>query len=213
MRHNARPLGVLAAVAKGLLLLWTVPAHSTQPPSPKQTQALVRHMAEDAQELFKLYEQEQHLAHSLCRANSSLEWLRGNLGPRVKDLRALHGTMTRMERELQDITLHQSNLHPPDAAILHRLRGAHMKVRGLLAHLQDTMEARGIVPSTIPPPRGPAASKVFQQKLRGCRVLWNYARFVAKLSARMERMERTRARREERGRRRGWRRGWRTTRP
>lgn len=43
------------AVAKGLLLLWAVPARSTQPPSPQQTQALVRLMAEDAQELFKLY--------------------------------------------------------------------------------------------------------------------------------------------------------------
>ncbi|XP_010718724.1 uncharacterized protein LOC104913575 [Meleagris gallopavo] len=213
MRHNTRPLGVLAAVAKGLLLLWAVPAHSTQPPSPQQTQALVRHMAEDAQELFKLYEQEQHLPHNLCRANSLLEWLRGTLGPWEKDLRALHGTMTRMERELQDIAQHQSNLHPPDAAILHRLRSAHMKVRGLLTHLQDTMEARGIVPSTIPPSRGPAPSKVFQQKLQGCRVLWNYSRFVAKLSACMERMECTWARRKERGRRRGRRRGWRATRP
>ncbi|XP_021268759.1 uncharacterized protein LOC110406506 isoform X2 [Numida meleagris] len=211
MRHNARPLGVLAAVAKGLLLLWAVPTRSAQPPSPQQTQALVRHMAEDAQDLFELYEQEQHLAYNLCRTNSTLEWLRGTLGPRDRDLRALHSAMSRMERELQDIARHQRNLHPPGAAILRHLQSARLKARGLLAHLQDTMEARGLVPATAPPARRPAASRVFQQKLEGCRVLWNYAQFMAKLSARLE-ARALRARREERGRRRGRRRGQRTTR-
>lgn len=43
------------AVAKGLFLLWAVPARSTQPPTLQQIHALVRHMAEDARELFFFY--------------------------------------------------------------------------------------------------------------------------------------------------------------
>lgn len=141
-----------------------------------------------------------------------LEWLRGKMGPRERDLRALHSTMTRMDRELQDIARHQGDLHPPEAAILHRLRSTRMKVRGLLVHLRGTMEARGIIPPTAPPPRRPAASKVFQQKMEGCRVLWSYTRFMDNLRAHME-AQGTRARREEKGRRKGRRRGWRTSRP
>lgn len=42
-------------MAKGLFLLWAVPARSTQPPTLQQIHALVRHMAEDARELFLFY--------------------------------------------------------------------------------------------------------------------------------------------------------------
>lgn len=46
------------AVAKGLLILWAVPGQggrSPLAPTVQQTQALVRLMAEDAQELFTFY--------------------------------------------------------------------------------------------------------------------------------------------------------------
>lgn len=46
------------AVTKGLLILWAVPSQGGRPlppPTLQQIQALVRHMAEDAQELFTFY--------------------------------------------------------------------------------------------------------------------------------------------------------------
>lgn len=46
------------AVTKGLFILWAVPGQGgrpLQPPTLQQIQALVRHMAEDAQELFTFY--------------------------------------------------------------------------------------------------------------------------------------------------------------
>lgn len=46
------------AVAKGLLILWAVPGQGGRPslaPTVSQTEALVRLMAEDAQQLFTFY--------------------------------------------------------------------------------------------------------------------------------------------------------------
>ncbi|NXI60924.1 ONCM protein, partial [Anseranas semipalmata] len=196
------------AVAKGLFLLWAVPARSAQSPSLQQIHALVRHMAEDAQELFDFYEQDQRLAFNrLCRSNASLEWLRGTVVTGTGGLRTLHRAMARMDRELQDIAQHQRDLNPPGAPILRRLDSTRLKVRGLLSNLEGVLSAHGVVPSVLPPPRPPTATKVFQQKLEGCRILWNYARFMAKLSAQLD-ARRQRARREERRQqRRGWRRG------
>ncbi|NXC41161.1 LIF factor, partial [Penelope pileata] len=200
------------AVAKGLFLLWAVPAHGTQPPSLQQIHALVRHMAEDAQELFVLYEQEQHLAFNLCRPNTSLEWLRGTLVSGTGGLRALHRAMAHMDRALQDIARHQSDLSPPGAPILQRLSSARLKVRGLLSNLEGFLQARGLSPAAVPPTRPMAATGVFQQKLEGCRVLWSYTRFLARLSAQLQ-AQGVRARREERERRRGGRRGRRLRKP
>lgn len=52
------PSSSSSAVAKGLLILWAVPGQggrSPLAPTVPQTQALVRLMAEDAQELFTFY--------------------------------------------------------------------------------------------------------------------------------------------------------------
>ncbi|XP_047910764.1 cardiotrophin-2-like [Anser cygnoides] len=207
MRRHARPLGVLAAVAKGLFLLWAVPARSTQPPTLQQIHALVRHMAEDARELFLFYEQDQRLAFSwLCRTNASLEWLRGTVVMGTGGLRALHGAMAHMDRALQGITQHQRDLNPPGAPILRRLDSTRLKVRGLLSNLEGVLHAHGIVPTVPTLPRLPAATRVFQQKVEGCRILWSYARFTEQLSAQLEerglRARREEQRQQRRGRRR-----------
>ncbi|XP_030357320.1 uncharacterized protein LOC115614491 [Strigops habroptila] len=203
MRSDGRPWRVLAVVTKGLFILWAVPGQGgrpLQPPTLQQIQALVRHMAEDAQELFNFYEEDQSLAfHHLCRTNRPPEWLRGPvLGSR--GLRGLRGTMTRMAQALQDITRQQRDLNPPGAEILRRLASTHLKVRGLLSNLE------GLFPASQPGPRpapGPTApTRVFRQKLEGCRLLWSYARFMAKLNAQLEARSR-RARRDKWRTRRG----------
>ncbi|XP_065548657.1 uncharacterized protein LOC136020926 [Lathamus discolor] len=204
MRSDGRPWRVLAVVTKGLFILWAVPGQGgrpLQPPTLQQIQALVRHMAEDAQELFTFYEEDQRLAfHHLCRTNHPPEWLRGPvLGP--GGLRGLRGTMARMARALQDLTRQQRDLNPPGAEILRRLASTHLKVRGLLNNLE------GLFPGPRPGPRpapGPTApTRVFRQKLEGCRLLWSYARFMAKLSAQLEARVRARARRDKRRSQRG----------
>ncbi|XP_056360402.1 uncharacterized protein LOC130259769 isoform X2 [Oenanthe melanoleuca] len=124
------PWGVLAAVAKGLLILWAVPGQggrSPLAPTVQQTQALVRLMAEDAQELFTFYEREQHLAiDNICRTNNSPEWLqRPAKGP--WGLRRLRRPMSHMDQALQDIIAFQRNLHHPEAEILRRLSRTHRK--------------------------------------------------------------------------------------
>ncbi|CAM9550069.1 unnamed protein product [Bubo scandiacus] len=205
MRCVGRPLGVLAAVTKGLFILWAVPGQGGRPPQPptlQQIHALVRHMAEDAQELFTFYEENQHLAiNNLCRTNRHPEWLRGTVsGP--GGLRGLRGTMARMAQELQDITRHQRDLNPPGAEILRRLASTHLKVRGLLSNLEGLFPPSSPRPSRRPPPGPTAPTKVFRQKLEGCRILWSYSRFMAKLSAQLEARNR-RARREKQRLRRG----------
>ncbi|PKK16594.1 hypothetical protein A306_00000475 [Columba livia] len=190
------------AVTKGLLILWAVPSQGGRPlppPTLQQIQALVRHMAEDAQELFTFYEENQHLAiHHLCRTNRPPEWLRGPvLGP--GGLRELRGTMARMAQALQDITRHQRDLNPPGAEILRRLASTHLKVRGLLSNLDGLFPAPSPVPGHRPPASPTAPTKIFRQKLAGCQILWSYARFMAKLSARLEARSRREKRRSHRG--------------
>ncbi|KAM6052284.1 oncostatin-M [Chlamydotis macqueenii] len=205
MRRDGRPLGVLVAVTKGLLILWAVPGQAGRPPQPptmQQVQALVRHMAEDAQELFAFYEENQHLGiHQICRTNRPPEWLRGPaLGP--GGLRGLRGPMARMAQALQDITRHQRDLNPPGAEILRRLASTHLKVRGLLSNLEGLFPNPSPRPGHRSPPGPTAPTKVFQQKLQGCRILWSYARFMAKLSTQLEarrRRERWEKRRSRRG--------------
>uniref|UniRef100_A0A672UXG9 Uncharacterized protein n=1 Tax=Strigops habroptila TaxID=2489341 RepID=A0A672UXG9_STRHB len=116
--------------------------------------------------------------HHLCRTNRPPEWLRGPvLGSR--GLRGLRGTMTRMAQALQDITRQQRDLNPPGAEILRRLASTHLKVRGLLSNLE------GLFPASQPGPRpapGPTApTRVFRQKLEGCRLLWSYPALVTEL--------------------------------
>ncbi|XP_063271759.1 uncharacterized protein LOC134560099 isoform X3 [Prinia subflava] len=124
------PSSSSAAVAKGLLILWAVPGQggrSPLAPTVQQSQALVRLMAEDAQELFTFYEKEQHLdIHNICRTNNTPEWLqRPAKGP--WGLRRLRRPMIHMEQALQDIIRHQRNLHHPEAEILRRLSRTHRK--------------------------------------------------------------------------------------
>ncbi|KAM4649426.1 oncostatin-M [Amazona ochrocephala] len=204
MRSDGRPWRVLAVVTKGLFILWAVPGQGgrpLQPPTLQQIQALVRHMAEDAQELFTFYEEDQHMAfHHLCRTNHAPEWLRGPvLG--AGGLRGLRGTMARMAQALQDITRQQRDLNPPGAEILRRLASTHLKVRGLLNNLQGLFPAP--LPGSRPAPGPTAPTRVFRQKLEGCRLLWSYARFMAKLSAQLEARIRARARRDKRRSHRG----------
>ncbi|XP_074966339.1 oncostatin-M [Phalacrocorax aristotelis] len=158
-------------------------------------------MAEDAQELFAFYEKDQHLAiNNLCRTNHLPEWLRGPVtGPG-----ALRGTMTRMAQALQDIARHQRDLNPPGAEILRRLASTHLKVRGLLNNLEGLFPAPSLPPGRRPPPGPTAPTKVFQQKLEGCRILWSYARFMAKLSAQLEGRSRGGRREKRRSHRGSW---------
>ncbi|NWR80549.1 ONCM protein, partial [Centropus unirufus] len=186
-------------VTKGLLILWVVPGQGgrpLQPPTLQQVQALVRHMAEDARELFTFYEKDQGLAiHNICRTNHPPEWLRGPvLGP--KGLRGLQGTMAHMSQALRVIIQHQHDLNPPGAEILLRLASTHLKVRGLLSNLQGLFPAPSSQPGHQPPASPTASTKIFQRKLEGCRILWSYSRFMAKLHAQMEKRRR-RARRDK----------------
>ncbi|XP_030316576.1 oncostatin-M isoform X2 [Calypte anna] len=183
MRRDGWLPGVLGAVTKGLLILWAVPGQGgrpLQPPTLQQVQAL---------------EKDQGLAIGhLCRTNRPPEWLRGpSLGTR--GLRGLRGTMTHMAQALQDITRHQRDLNPPGAEILRRLASAHLKVRGLLNNLEGLYPAPSPQPTRRLPPSPTAPTKVFRQKLEGCRILWSYSRFLVKLNALLE-TRRIRAHRE-----------------
>ncbi|KAM6403763.1 oncostatin-M [Rhynochetos jubatus] len=202
MRCDGRRLGVLAAVTNGLFILWAVPGQGgrpLRPPTLQQIQALVKHMAEDAQELSTFYEKDQHLNH-LCHTKLP-EWLQGPvMGP--GGMRELRGTMVRMAQALQVITQHQRDLNPPEAEILHRLASTHLKVRGLLSNLEGLFPAPSPLPSRRPPPGPTAPTKVFRQKVEGCRTLRGYAHFMAKLNAQLESRSH-RARREKQRARRG----------
>ncbi|XP_075291036.1 oncostatin-M isoform X2 [Opisthocomus hoazin] len=202
LRCPPSPSSSSPAVTKGLFILWAVPGQGGRPPQPptlQQVQALVRHMAEDAQELFTFYEEDQRLAiNNLCRTNHPPAWLRGPAtGP--TGLRGLRGPMARMAQALQDITRHQRDLNPPGAEILRRLASTHLKVRGLLSNLEGLFPAPSPLPGRRPPPSPTAPTKVFRQKLEGCRILWSYARFMAKLSAQLEARSRQEKRRSRRG--------------
>ncbi|XP_051490236.1 oncostatin-M [Apus apus] len=204
MRHDGRLPGVLVAVTKGLLILWAVPGQGGRPPTLQQIQALVRHMAEDAQELFTFYEKNQGLAiNHLCRNNHPPEWLRGpETVPRgLQELRGLRGTMVRMAQALQDITRHQRDLNPPGAEILRRLASTHLKVRGLLNNLDVLYPTPSPRPGRQPPPSPAAPAKVFQKKLEGCQILWSFSRLMAKLSSQLEGKNRRARRDRQRGRR------------
>ena len=120
----------------------------------------------------------------------------------LRGLRGLRVPMARMAQALQDITRHQRDLNPPGAEILRRLASTHLKVRGLLNNLEGLFPAPSPRPGHRPLPGPTAPTKVFRQKLEGCRILWSYARFMAKLSAQLEARSR-RARREKRRSRRG----------
>ncbi|XP_057239909.1 uncharacterized protein LOC130584120 isoform X2 [Malurus melanocephalus] len=189
MRCDGRPWGVLAAVTKGLLILWAVPGQggrSPLAPTVQQTQALVRLMAEDAQELFTFYEKEQHLdIHNICRTSNPPEWLqrpaRGSWG-----LRRLRRPMMHMDRALQDILRHQRDLHPPEAEILRRLSRTRWKVRALLNNLAGLFPAPSPRPGRRPLPSPAAPTSIFRQKLQGCQILWSYARFMAERSAELD---------------------------
>lgn len=144
-------------------------------------------------------EKDQRLAiNSICRTNHPPEWLRGP-GPGPGLLRGLRGTMTRMSQALQDITRHQRDLNPPGAEILRRLARTHLKVRGLLSNLEGLFPDSSPRPGSRPPPSPTASTKVFQQKLQGCRILWSYSRFMAKLNAQLEARSRRQKRRSHRG--------------
>lgn len=121
------------------------------------------------------------------------------LGP--GGLRGLRGTMARMAQALQDITRQQRDLNPPGAEILRRLASTHLKVRGLLNNLEGLFG--GPQPGPRPAPGPTAPTRVFRQKVEGCRLLWSYARFMAKLSAQLEARIRARARRDKRRSHRG----------
>ncbi|TRZ20938.1 hypothetical protein HGM15179_006119 [Zosterops borbonicus] len=186
MRCDGRPWGVLAAVAKGLLILWAVPGQggrSPLAPTVSQTEALVRLMAEDAQQLFTFYEKEQHLTiHNICRTNDTPEWLqRPGKGP--WGLRRLRRPMIHMDRALQGIIRQQRNLHHPEAEILRRLSRTHWQVRALLNNLAGLFPAPSPRPGRRPLPSPAASLSIFRQKLQGCRILWSYARFMAERSA------------------------------
>ncbi|XP_071428469.1 oncostatin-M [Pithys albifrons albifrons] len=189
MRCHGRPWAVLAAVTKGLLILWAVPGQEGWPlkaPTVQQTQALVKLMAEDAQELFTFYEKDHHLAiHNICRTNEPPQWLQGPVkGPCV--LQRLWQPMVHMDQALQDIIRHQRDLSPPGAEILRRLNNTHRNVRGLLNNLAGLFPALSPRPSHRPPPSPAGPTSIFKQKLQGCRILWSYASFMARSSAQLE---------------------------
>lgn len=120
----------------------------------------------------------------------------------TKGLRGLRETMVRMAQALQDITRHQHDLNPPGAEIFRRLASTHLKVRGLLSNLEGLFPSPSPRPSRRHPPGPTAPTKVFRKKLEGCRILWSYAHFMAKLNAQLEARSR-RAHREKRRSRRG----------
>ncbi|XP_051629354.1 uncharacterized protein LOC127463660 [Manacus candei] len=187
MRCDRRPWGVLAAVTKGLLILWVVPGQGGRPlkaPTVQQTQALVKLMAEDAQELFTFYETDQHLTiYSICHTNTPPQWLQRPVkGP--CGLRRLWEPMVHMDQALQDIIRHQRDLRPPGAEIFRRLNNTRRHVRGLLNNLAGLFPA--LSPRHQPPPSPKEHTNIFKQKLQGCQILWSYARFMAEYSAQLE---------------------------
>ncbi|XP_054075772.1 leukemia inhibitory factor [Rissa tridactyla] len=195
MRCDGRPLGVLAAVTKGLFILWAVPgqgARPLQPPTLQQIQALVRHMAEDAQELFTFYEENQRLAiNNLCHTNHPPEWLRGPVAG-SGGLRGLRGTMARMSQALQDIIQHQRDLNPPGAEILRRLASTHLKelldrlhnttktTRGLISNLTCLLcKNYNIFQVDVSYGESSKGKSTFKKKQQGCQVLRKYVQVIA----------------------------------
>lgn len=141
-------------------------------------------------------EKDQSLAvNGICRSKRPPEWLRGpEMGPGW--LRGLRGPMSRMAQALQDIIRLQRDLNPPGAEILRRLARTHLNVRGLLSNLDGLLLAPSSRPGHQPQP-GPTAP-IFRQKLEGCRTLWHYSRFMARLNTQLE----TRSHRAHRQKRR-----------
>uniref|UniRef100_A0A8C6YMK9 Uncharacterized protein n=1 Tax=Nothoprocta perdicaria TaxID=30464 RepID=A0A8C6YMK9_NOTPE len=125
----------------------------------------------------------------LCRSSKWVEWLpRGNMAELLvpSTLQELHGAMEHMDHALQTISQHQRDLNAPGSELLRRLANTHLKVRGLLNNIETLLRAQGIVPIHISLPQKPAVTKVFQQKLEGCKVLWSYSRFMSKLNTSLE---------------------------
>uniref|UniRef100_A0A8B9Q7U3 Uncharacterized protein n=1 Tax=Apteryx owenii TaxID=8824 RepID=A0A8B9Q7U3_APTOW len=110
--------------------------------------------------------------NNICQSNKWVEWL-----PQwdVADLQApsalqeLYGAMEHMHHALQTILQHQRDLNAPGAKLLQRLTSTHLKVRGLLNNIEALLRAHGVVPVHITLPEKPVVTKVFQQKLEGCK--------------------------------------------
>ncbi|NWI90340.1 CTF1 protein, partial [Pitta sordida] len=179
------PSSSSSAVTKGLLILWAVPGQEgrpLKPPTVQQTQSLVKLMADDAQELFKFYKNDQFQGiHNILPTKKPPKWLQGSCG-----LKKLWEPMTHMDQALHSLIQHQHNLNPPDAEILRRLTNTHRNVRGLLSNLAGLFPALSTRPRLPPSPSPAGPAGIFQQKLQGFHILGSYARFMAKCSGQLE---------------------------
>uniref|UniRef100_A0A8C4JV32 Leukemia inhibitory factor n=1 Tax=Dromaius novaehollandiae TaxID=8790 RepID=A0A8C4JV32_DRONO len=149
-----------------------VPSETPQEPQPEApSRSVVTAL------LVSLQESHQNM-NKLCQKTKWVEWLpqadvADLLAPGV--LQELYGAMEHMDHALQTILQHQQDLNAPGAELLQRLTATHLKVRGLLNNIEVLLRARGITPVHVTLPQKPAVTKVFQQKLEGCKVLWIYS--------------------------------------
>lgn len=101
--------------------------------------------------------------------------------PTAVMLQELYRTMAHMRDALQTIRKQQQVLNVPDAALHSELQSAQWAVGGLLSNIGCALCLQGTSPTSRTTPERPATMNAFQQKLEGCKVLWNYSRFLQAL--------------------------------
>ncbi|XP_067406409.1 leukemia inhibitory factor-like [Emydura macquarii macquarii] len=143
-------------------------------------------MEKEAKNLFQSYlvHQGLHLSKLGCRCYEPVKWFpMGNVTaqPMAVTLQELYRTMAHMRDALQTIRKQQQVLNAPDAALHSELQSAQWAVGGLLSNIGCALCLQGTSPTPRATPERPATTNAFQQKLEGCKVLWNYSEFLQAL--------------------------------
>ncbi|XP_019394823.1 PREDICTED: leukemia inhibitory factor-like isoform X1 [Crocodylus porosus] len=214
MLWRLETFGTLLAVAQNLFILCMEPVNSSCascqrcPKDPlSKIRAQTRLMERQARDLSNSYviHQGLHRNHinTLCHEVVP-GFPKGTIvtQPEMDMLQQLYRTMVYMNQSFQVIREHQQDLNEPDAVLLQELRHAHLAVRGLLSNIVCAFCVQGASPSPVTIPERPTVTKAFQQKIEGCKVLWNYARFMERLTKSL-RENRKQVRRTKMGRRQG----------
>ncbi|KAM7144576.1 leukemia inhibitory factor-like [Macrochelys suwanniensis] len=194
MLWNVETLGFLLAVTQGLFIQCLARVNSSTAPcrgchrnSLGKVTAKTRQMEREAKELFKSYLTHQGLLSPDLRrlCNEAVQWFpTENITeqPEVVMLQELSRTLEHMKDALENIGKQQQVLSTRSAALLRTLQSTQWAVRGLLSNTGCALCLKGVSPSSRHTPERPAATNAFQQKIDGCKVLWNYSKFLEKLA-------------------------------
>ncbi|CAM5160625.1 unnamed protein product [Eretmochelys imbricata] len=193
MLWNVETLGFLLAVTQGLFIQCLARVNSSTAPcrgchrnSLGKITAKTRQMEKEAKELFRSYLTHQGLLppdlRQLC--NEAVQWFpTENIRDQPKSvmLQELYRTLEHMKDALENIGKQQQVLSTPGAALLGKLQSTRWSVRGLLSNTGCALCLKGVSPNSRGIPERPVATNAFQQKIDGCKVLWNYSKFLEKL--------------------------------